>query len=227
MKHQRHARSLTTCLAMAGFAAGLSAPSGAVSLPAVGVDTIPEASGAQTTPMFAAADWYAGSAALVPVVAADAQAIPVSSVDAPAGAEKTAGKPIDDVQFVRQAAERGRHEIQAARDALPQLHDPGLKEIAGMLVADHGDAHAKLARIAESRGWPLPAAKTPAAPPSGTSAADFDAKWTAEMIANHERTVALYRAQASGGEDRELRRFATDTLPTIERHLAHLRSLQK
>jgi putative membrane protein len=227
MKHRRQAHSLTTGLLMAGFVAGLAAPAGAVSLPTTGVDAIPEAVGARNAPMFAAVDWTAGSAALVPVVAADAQAIPASSIDAPAARPKAAGKPIDDVQFVRQAAENGRQEIQAARDALPLLKDPGLKEIAGTLVADHGDAHAKLARLAESRGWPLPAAKTPAAPPSGTSAADFDAKWTADMIADHERAVALYRAQAISGEDRELRRFATDTLSTIERHLAQLRSLQK
>jgi len=39
--------------------------------------------------------------------------------------------------------------------------------------------------------------------------------------------VALYRAQAQGGEDKDLRQYARDTLPTIEHHLAELRSLQK
>ena len=39
------------------------------------------------------------------------------------------------------------------------------------------------------------------------------------MIAGHERSVALYRAQAQGGEDQDLRKYARDTLPTIEHHL--------
>jgi len=47
------------------------------------------------------------------------------------------------------------------------------------------------------------------------------------MIAGHERSVALYRAQATGGEDKDLRKYAKDTLPTIEKHLAELRRLQK
>ena len=47
------------------------------------------------------------------------------------------------------------------------------------------------------------------------------------MIAGHERSVALYRAQATSGEDKDLRKYASDTLPTIERHLAELRRLQK
>jgi putative membrane protein len=47
------------------------------------------------------------------------------------------------------------------------------------------------------------------------------------MIAGHERSVALYRAQAQAGEDPDLRRYARDMLPTIEHHLEELRSLQK
>jgi len=47
------------------------------------------------------------------------------------------------------------------------------------------------------------------------------------MIAGHERSAALYRAQAAGGEDKDLRTYAKDTLPTIEKHLAELRRLQK
>ena len=47
------------------------------------------------------------------------------------------------------------------------------------------------------------------------------------MIAGHERSLALYRAQAQSGEDKDLRRYASDTLPTIEHHLEELRSLQK
>ena len=47
------------------------------------------------------------------------------------------------------------------------------------------------------------------------------------MIAGHERSVALYRAQAQGGEDQDLRKYAHDTLPTIEHHLEELRRMQK
>jgi len=47
------------------------------------------------------------------------------------------------------------------------------------------------------------------------------------MLAGHERSMALYRAEAKSGEDPDLRQFAHDTLPTIEHHLAALRNLQK
>lgn len=173
--------------------------------------------------------WTSGSATLVPLMAADMQAAGrVINLDAPADtAGGAVGKPIDDVAFVKQATESGRKEVAAARDALPQLKNPELKRIAEMLVSDHSNANARLSKLAEAKGWPVPAPAAATPPASGTASSDFDTKWTADMIAGHERSVALYRAQAQGGEDKDLRKYASDTLPTIEHHLAELRSLQK
>jgi putative membrane protein len=172
--------------------------------------------------------WSSGSAALVPLMAADVQSSQDTHVDSPAKATTVAvGKPVDDVTFVKRATESGRKEVAAARDALPQLKSPELKRIAEMLVQDHSAANTRLSKIAESKGWSLPATQPATAPEPGTASSDFDQKWTAEMIAGHEKSVALYRAQAQGGEDQDLRKYARDTLPTIEHHLAELKSLQK
>jgi len=170
--------------------------------------------------------WSPGSAALVPIVVADSQAGTLAPAEAAAD-DAGAAQAVDDLAFVTKATENGRQEIAAARDALPQLKKPELKRIAEMLVNDHGSANQKLARIAESKGWPVPAPQAAAAPPSGAASGDFDARWTADMIAGHERSIALYRAQARGGQDPDLRNYARDTLPTIEHHLEELRSTQK
>ncbi len=215
----------------AGFAlAGIAAlaPAWAVSLAATSPAQPLPVGGTDATAPLAIESWSAGSASLVPLMATDLQASHVANIDAPADSPAGAvGKPIDDVAFVKQATESGRKEVAAARDALPQLKKPELKRIAEMLVSDHSNANARLSKIAESKGWPLPAPQPAAAPASGTAASDFDTKWTADMITGHERSVALYRAQAQAGEDRDLRQYARDTLPTIEHHLAELRSLQK
>jgi putative membrane protein len=213
-------------VALAGFAA--LAPAWAVSMAATSdAQPMPEGRVSAAAPM-AIESWTAGSATLVPLMAADMQASHVASVDAPADAPGGAvGKPIDDVAFVKQATESGRKEVGAAQGALSQLKNPELKRIAEMLVSDHSNANARLSKLAEAKGWPVPAPQSAAPPASGTAASDFDAKWTADMIAGHERSVALYRAQAQGGDDKDLRQYARDTLPTIEHHLAELRSLQK
>lgn len=216
-------------LSTAMLMAAASAPALAASL----VSTSP----AQPMPEYLMADnampepdgidsWTSGSAALVPVLVADSQSAALAPADA--AADETGGmKAIDDASFVRKATESGRKEVAAARDALPQLQKPELKRIAEMLVSDHGSANEKLARIAQTKGWPMPAAQADAAPPPGDASGDFDARWTADMIAGHERSVALYRAQAQGGQDPDLRKYARDTLPTIEHHLHELRSTQK
>ena len=116
-------------------------------------------------------------------------------------------------------------ELMPARHS--EIIDGVFRSIARMLVSDHTNASAKLAEIAAAKGWPAPAAATQSPPASGTASGDFDSKWAADMIAGHERSVALYRAQAQGGEDKDLREFARETLPTIESHLEQLRSVQK
>ena len=50
---------------------------------------------------------------------------------------------------------------------MPQLQRPELKRIAEMLVNDHSGANARLAKIADSKGWPVPSAKAAPPPASG------------------------------------------------------------
>jgi putative membrane protein len=173
-------------------------------------------------------NWTTGSGALLPLVATDTQATRIHAVDEPTGAAGAKVAAVDDATFVSKASASGQKEVAAARDAIPKLGNPRLKSMAEMLVQDHTRANATLSKLAEAKGWPM-ADKPGAAPPMAGEAAgaDFDRQWTAEMIAGHERSVAMYRAQAQSGDDKDLRQFAHDTLPTIEHHLAELRKLQK
>lgn len=215
-------------LVAAGVIAAIAwTPAWAISLSAADqAQPIPDAA-ATPASLMPAETLTAGSAALVPLMAADAQAGQTSEVDAPATGGSDVGKPIDDITFVRKATESGYKEVNSAREAIPQLQQPELKRIAEMLVNDHSGANARLAKLAETKHWSLPPAPKAGPPPSGTASINFDAKWTSEMIAGHERSVAMYRAQAQSGEDQDLRKYARETLPTIEHHLEELRRLQK
>lgn len=222
-------RCLAACLALAGVA---TSPAWAVSRSAMGPSQpLPDATAARAS--LAATEsaletLHSGSAALVPLAASDVAATPVSTLDATTPSGTTlVGKPIDDINFVARASETGRREENSARDALFQLQDPQLKRVAEKLARDRGDANLRLSKIAEEKMWPLPPGQRQDSPPAGSASLDFDAKWIADMIAAQERSVALYSAQAQGGEDKDLRKYARDTLPTIQAHLAELRRLQK
>jgi putative membrane protein len=173
-----------------------------------------------------------GSASLVPIMApAHAEAQDVRnfhSLDDEPTSGGDEGKPVDDLTFVDLATESGRREVSSAREALTRLNDPDLREVAEVLAHHQDAANERLAEIAESKGWPVPETRPEVtAPAKGTATPDFDARWTDDMVAGHERALALYRAQAQGGEDKDLRKYARETLPTIEQHLDWLRSLQK
>ncbi|MEO8062090.1 MAG: DUF4142 domain-containing protein [Pseudomonadota bacterium] len=224
---RRKLRLVNQSLVVIGIA--MTTPVWAVSLSTLGpAESLPESP--MNTATLAAESWTAGSASLVPLMATEMQANQAAAIDASApegGAVPVVGKPLSDIAFVRVATDNGRKEVSSAREALPQLKAPELKRIAAMLVNDHTSANARLSQLAEAKQWPVPPPAAPAAPPSGSASSDFDAKWTAEMIAGHQRSVALYRAQATSGEDKDLRKYARETLPTIEQHLAQLKDLQK
>jgi putative membrane protein len=217
---------LSQSLVLIGIA--VASPVGAVSVPEKDPAATARDGGVIPASLISAESLTAGSASLVPLMAVEMEANHASYVDAPANkGGGTAADPVDDLAFVKMATESGRKEVASARDALPQLKRPELKRIAEMLLADHSGANERLAKIAEAKGWPVPAPQSAPAPSAGTASGDFDSKWTTEMIAGHERSVTLYTAQSQGGEDKDLRKYAHDTLPTIERHLTELRSLQK
>jgi putative membrane protein len=213
---------ISQSLVLIGIA--VTAPVWAVSVPE-NANAQPPESAAVPSNQYVAANMTTGSATLVPLMSVEMEANHAAAVDAPAAGG--GGQSDDDIAFVRQATENSRKEIQSARDALLQLKNPELIRVAEMLVNDHSGANQRLSKIAEAKQWPLPAPQTQTAPPTGTASSNFDAKWTAEMIAGHERSVELYHAEAQGGEDKDVRKYASDTLPTIEHHLAELRRLQK
>jgi putative membrane protein len=205
-------------------AASLSAATPGEPIPELQLDGAPGG----TTGINLAANVATGSGALVPIMAADGQARQFAAVeDTTAASGAQVGKALDDLTFVKTATENGRKEVANARDAGPVLKQPELKRMAEMLVTDHTAANAKLAAIAERKGWPLPAPKTAPTPPTGTASEDFESKWVDDQIAGHQRSVALFRAQAESGEDADLRKFARETLPTIQHHLEELKKLRK
>jgi putative membrane protein len=214
-------------LMLAGLLA--SVPAWSVSTTTTGpAQPLPDVGATPVALPIAAEALTAGSSALVPLVAAEVPASQDIALEAslPTGSAAK-GRPIDDITFLARAAESGRQEAQSARDALPQLHDPDLRRVAESLANDRGDANVKLTKLAEAKLWPVPQTAPAGALPTGTASPDFDAKWTTDMISAHERALVLYRAQAQGGEDKDLRQYARDTIPTIQHHLAELRRLQK
>jgi putative membrane protein len=130
-----------------------------------------------------------------------------------------------DATFLRKAVEGDRMEIASAQAALDQAQRTDTKNAARMILEDHRNSSQKLQSLASRKGWTLPSAASADADQAMTSTSgsgSFDDRFLADQIRMHREAIALYRAQASGGSDPDLRQFARDQLPHLEHHLEML-----
>lgn len=128
-----------------------------------------------------------------------------------------------DTQFVNKAAVAGLSEVEQSKLALERSANPKIKSYADMMVSDHGSAHRKLEKLAQEKGWTLPAALTSEEQAKVDTLAQaqgeaFDRQYVMNMKGDHDAAVALFRDAAKNSDEAALRGFATDTLPTLEQH---------
>jgi len=130
-----------------------------------------------------------------------------------------------DQQFVLDAAGGGLYEVQSGQKALLKTTDANVKMIAQHMVDDHTKANAALMALAQRKGIPA-ASLVPNADQvaklgklDGLNGAEFDREYISQQRAAHEDTIAKFQAEASNGFDRDLRDFASATLPTLRGHL--------
>jgi putative membrane protein len=138
-----------------------------------------------------------------------------------------------DRDFLERAAEGNNAEIAMGTLAVVDGYT-ARAEVAAfgrMMVADHGAMKKQLAAIANVKRIALP-----------TSLGEhqqnfdrivdlhrdeFDREFARAMLADHQAAVRLFRDEASGGVDADLKAFAAATLPKIEEHLRHAEALAR
>lgn len=145
------------------------------------------------------------------------------------GAGTSAPTNYDDAQFSRKAAAAGIAEIQLGELGLRKSSDDNVKNLARRVIEDHRKADAQLADLGTRKHLDLPSEPDAAAAKAQAklgkkSGHAFDQAWSKLMIKDHQDAVKLFSTESSKGDDAELRKFAADTLPTLQ---AHLKSAQQ
>jgi putative membrane protein len=133
-----------------------------------------------------------------------------------------------DMSFYKHAAEAGISEVELAQLAQDKATSQDVKDFAAMMVKDHSAADDKLKSIAASKGIDLPtsasigemATKAKLDVLSGNT---FDKSYIKSQIKAHRQAIALFRKEAANGQDPEAKAFASDTLPTLEKHMQAIR----
>jgi putative membrane protein len=163
---------------------------------------------------------------------------PAQNTQSPQGTTRTepAGKSSNaldskDQRYVKKAAEGGMTEVELGRLAQSKASNEEVKQFGARMEKDHGKANDELKRIAEAKG--IAVAALPDRAENGrieklkqaAEGADFDKKYMADMVKDHEKDLKLFREAARNAKDPEIKSFFQETAQTIKEHLAMARKV--
>jgi putative membrane protein len=136
-----------------------------------------------------------------------------------------------DQQFITEAAQDGRTEVELGKLAQRKASDPAVKRFAQKLVADHTKANQQLESLPQasqvSQSATIPDDKRRTIDElSSLSGKEFDKRFIDAMVSDHEKAVSRFQEVASAASDPQVKQFASQTLPTLKQHLDTAKSLQ-
>ncbi|WP_372395998.1 DUF4142 domain-containing protein [Azospirillum sp. HJ39] len=161
-----------------------------------------------------------------------APAVSLAQTPAPAKTATQAGQPAQaDRTFAEKAAIGDMFEIQAGKLAQEQAKDGGVKQFGSHMAADHTKTSEAMKALAQQKSMTLPTKLDSDHLQKldhlrALKADQFDAAYLQGQLEAHQAAVALFRTQAETGKDADLKRFAAQTLPTLEQHLRQVRDLR-
>jgi putative membrane protein len=140
--------------------------------------------------------------------------------------------PFDDATFVRTAAIAGMFEVHLGKLAAERTKNDDVKKFAEMMVKDHTAANEELKAAAKAAGIAVPdkiddAHQQKYEAFKAYKGKDFDGDYMKQMVKDHTDAVALFTQASKEAKHKELRDFATKTLPVIQGHLDKAKKLSK
>ncbi|MET3889105.1 putative membrane protein [Bosea sp. OAE506] len=130
--------------------------------------------------------------------------------------------------FVPMAVSSNLLEIESSRLALSRSRDSHVRQLANEMIRDHRRASQRMASVARASGIATPPAvlstrhQTMLDQLASTPNREFDAAYLALQSQAHDEAVTLFRTYGTNGENPRLAAFARQTLPTLQRHAAHV-----
>jgi putative membrane protein len=130
-----------------------------------------------------------------------------------------------DADFVANASAGGVAEVKLGQLAEERGSNPVVKSFGEKMVSDHTAAGNQLQVAAKGEGMAVSPDMT--ADDRATyerlstlSGPSFDQAYAAAMVQDHEHDISDFEKEAAQGNDSEIRKFASNTLPTLREHLS-------
>jgi putative membrane protein len=138
----------------------------------------------------------------------------------------------EDSNFVIEAAIGGMMEVDAGNLAQQNANNQRVKDFGGMMVTDHSKANNELQGLASSHGISLPAA-LPADKQKHLDAMKkmtgkaFDKHYMDMMVNDHKKTIDKFKMASEKCDDANLKSWASQTLPTLQKHMDSAQAVKK
>lgn len=141
-------------------------------------------------------------------------------------------KPMSDQDFVDFAAQTDMTEAHLGQLAQDQAAAQGIKDYGQTLTTDHTSDYNQITAVATKANLTVPKGLDAKhdkmiAPFEKLKGAAFDRKFLHEMVAGHTAAIAVYKRESNDAQNADLKAYATQTLPTLEKHLHDAETLEK
>lgn len=136
-----------------------------------------------------------------------------------------------DALFALKAAQGGTAEVRLGELASQKGTNPDVRAFGQMMVDDHTKANENLKSIVGRQSMTLPEslnAKDQAlyAKLRNESGAKFDHDYVRAMVKDHQQDVKEFTKESGRGSDSQIKNFAAETLPVLQKHLEKIQSIQ-
>lgn len=149
-----------------------------------------------------------------------------------AGQNQTMPAKVDDKKFAKNAAVGGMTEVELGKLAVQKGSSDAVKQFGQKMIDDHTKANDQLKQIAGKEGIDIPQSLSSKQQShvdklAKLSGPAFDKAYMKDAVKDHEKDVNDFKSEAQYGSDPNIKLFASNTLPTLEQHLAAAKDLNK
>ena len=147
--------------------------------------------------------------------------------------EPQAAAPLTSQGFVNAAAASDRFEIESSRLAATAAQSAAVKSFASKMISAHTDSTAKLKSTLAGLTPPVTPDDALSAEQQqtlnnlkGLTGAAFDSAYASAQVDAHQKALDALNGYAAGGDNAQLKTFATGLVPTVTAHLNMAKGLK-
>ena len=136
-----------------------------------------------------------------------------------------------DTDFLNKAGQGGMAEVELGKLAVAKAQSPEVKAFGQKMIDDHSKANNELKELAVRKNFVVPSDVSPSQKSmieklGKLSGADFDKAYVDAMVDDHETDVKLFKDEADGGKDGDVKAWAGKTLSTLQMHLDMIKGIK-